>query len=172
MRPRIVFTAFIVAATMLVGLAVAQQQEGISPHPARDQEKLLGNWKLVSFYTEDVQTKQRNDVYGARPIGYAALTPSGRLFAVITADGRKSPNSPEEQAAAFRSMIAYTGKFRIEGEKFITKVDAAWNEAWVGTEQARFWKVEGDRLHIISAPIPNPNVPNGLMIGVLVWEKE
>jgi Lipocalin-like domain len=168
---KLVLATFILAATTLAGSAFAQQQGGL-PQPASDQEKLLGNWKLVSFYTEDVQTKHRNDVYGARPIGHAALTPSGRLFAVITADGRKPPKAPEEQAAAFRSMIAYTGKFRIEGEKLTTKVDAAWNEAWVGTEQVRFWKLEGDRLHIITAPIPNPDVPDGLMIGVLVWERE
>ena len=32
------------------------------------------------------------------------------------------------------------------------------NEAWVDTDQTRFWRFEGDRLHIISAPVPNPNV--------------
>jgi hypothetical protein len=36
---------------------------------ADDREKLLGNWKLVSFFTEDVDSKQRNDVYGERPNG-------------------------------------------------------------------------------------------------------
>jgi Lipocalin-like domain len=142
------------------------------PAMADDREKLLGDWRLVSFYTEDVETKQRNDVYGEHPIGHAALTAAGRLFAVITANGRKPPNGLEEQAAAFRSMIAYTGKFRVESEKFITQVDTAWNEAWVGAEQVRVWRVEGDKLHITSAPIPNPNVPGGKVIGVLVWERE
>jgi Lipocalin-like domain len=139
---------------------------------ADDREKLLGNWKLVSFFTEDVDSKQRNDVYGERPNGYIGFTPAGRFFAFATADGRKSPQNPEEQAAAFRYMIAYTGKFRLEGDKFITKVDVAWNEGWVGTEQVRFWRVEEGKLHIISAPIPNPNVPGGKMIGILVWERE
>lgn len=41
-----------------------------TPADADDRERLLGNWKLVSFYTEDVQTKQRNNVYGERPNGY------------------------------------------------------------------------------------------------------
>jgi hypothetical protein len=91
------------------------------------------------------------------------------LCTPATADDREAP---DEQAAAFRSMIAYTGKFRLEGEKFITEVDVAWNEAWVGTEQVRFWRLEGDRLHIVSAPIPNPNVQGSMMIGTLVWERE
>ena len=139
---------------------------------ANDAERLLGNWKLVSFYTEDVQTKQRNNVYGERPDGYIGFTPAGRFFAFATADGRKPPLMPEEQAAAFRSMIAYTGKWRLEGEKFITKVDVAWNPAWVGTEQVRFWRLEENKLLITTAPLPNPNAAGSMMIGTLVWERE
>lgn len=140
------------------------------PAVADDREKLLGEWKLVTLYTEDVDTKQRINVYGERPSGYAAFTPGGRLLAFVTADGRKPPQNSEEQAAAFRTMIAYTGKFRVEGEKFITKVDVAWNEGWVGTDQVRFWRVEGDKLYITSAPIPNPN--GGKIVAIVVWERE
>ena len=139
---------------------------------ADDREKLLGNWKLVTVYSEDVQTKRRNSPFGDHPKGYIGFTSAGRFFAFITADGRKPPTAEEEQAAAFRSMAAYTGKFRLEGEKFITKVDVAWNEAWVDTDQTRFWRFEGDRLHIISAPVPNPNVAGSSIIGYLVWERE
>jgi len=41
---------------------------------ADDAEKLLGNWKLVSFFTEDVQTKQRNNVYGEHPDGFVGFS--------------------------------------------------------------------------------------------------
>jgi hypothetical protein len=63
---------------------------------ADDMEKLLGNWKLVSFYTEDVQTKQRNNVYGEHPDGFAGFTP-GRFFAFATADGRKLRKRPKNK---------------------------------------------------------------------------
>jgi hypothetical protein len=139
---------------------------------ADDRERLLGNWKLVSVYAEDVQTKQIYNPYGRHPKGYIAFTSSGRFFALITADGPKPQTVEEEQAAAFRSMAAYTGKIRIEGEKFIIKVDVAWNKAWVDTEQTRFWRFEGNRLNIISAPVPNPNVAGSSLIGYLVWERE
>jgi hypothetical protein len=140
---------------------------------ADDMEKLLGNWRLVSFYTEDVQTKQRNNVYGEHPDGFAGFTP-GRFFAFATADGRKAPQTLEEQAAAYRTLIAYTGRWRVDGEKFITKVDVAWNPGWVGTDQVRLWRLEGNKLFITSAPvsIPDPNGPDRMMIGYLVWEKE
>jgi hypothetical protein len=42
-----------------------------------DLEKLLGNWKLVSVYAEDVQTKQKYNPYGDHPKGYIAFTSAG-----------------------------------------------------------------------------------------------
>jgi hypothetical protein len=79
-----------------------------------------------------------------------------------------------EHTAAYRTLTAYTGKWRVDCEKFITKVDVAWNPAWVGTEQIRFWRLAGNRLVIRSAPIslPNPNGPDRLVVAHLVWEKE
>ena len=44
-------------------------------------------------------------------------------------------------------MIAYTGRYRVEGGNVITKVEAAWNEAWVGGEQVRAIRFDGDRLY-------------------------
>lgn len=163
------FIGLLVPAFMLAGVVASP---ALAQDKANDPEKLLGNWKLVSFFTEDVQTKERNNVYGEHPNGYLGFTPQGRFFAHVTADGRKVPQTPEEQAAAYRSMLAYTGKYRVEGEKFVAKVDVAWNEGWVGTEQARFWRVEGNKLHITTAPFPNPKVAGNMVIGTLVWEKE
>ena len=135
-------------------------------------ENLVGDWKLASFYTEDVQTKVRTNVYGDKPDGYLGISPAGRFYGLVTPQQIKAPQSAEEQAAVWRAMLAYTGRMRRDGEKFIVDVDAAWNEAWVGTEQVRFWRVEGSRLRITSAPIPNPNVAGRMMIGTLIWERE
>jgi len=139
---------------------------------ARANDALIGNWKLVSFYTEDTETKQRTNAYGERPTGAIGFTPGGRFYAFATAENRKTPQNAEEQAAAFKTVIAYTGRWRVEGNKFITNVDVAWNPAWVGTEQVRFWSVQDGKLHITTASIANPNKPGGTMIGTLVWERE
>ena len=48
--------------------------------------------------------------------------------AVVTADGRKVPATDAERADALRSMIAYTGRYRVEEGKVVTRVEAAWNE--------------------------------------------
>jgi hypothetical protein len=49
-----------------------------------DAEKLVGDWKLASFYTEDVQTKKRTNVYGEKPDGYLGISPAGRLYGLVT----------------------------------------------------------------------------------------
>jgi hypothetical protein len=41
-------------------------------------------------------------------------------------------------------MIAYTGRFRVEGDKFIITVDGAWNEVFKSHEQVQIFKLEGD----------------------------
>lgn len=135
-------------------------------------DKLVGDWKLASFFTEDVATKQRTNVYGERPSGYLVITPGRRFVGLVTPDGQKTARTPEEQAVAYRTMLAYTGKLRLDGEKFIVEVDAAWNKDWVGTQQTRFWRLEEDKLLITSAPIPNATVPGSMVIGTLVWTRE
>jgi hypothetical protein len=47
-----------------------------------------------------------------------------------------------ERVALHKSMLAYTGKYRIESSDFITVVDVSWNEDWNGTEQRRHFRVE------------------------------
>ena len=142
------------------------------PASAHGQDALVGTWRLVSWVMEDDATKEQRPLYGEHPTGHATFTASGRAFFVLTGEGRKVPQTDQERAAALRSMVAYTGRYRVEGDRFITKVDTAWNEAWVGTEQVRSYKMEGNRLHIVAMSQPNPNFGNKLMHGLLTFERE
>jgi hypothetical protein len=139
---------------------------------ADDKAAIVGTWKLVSVVYEDTQTKERTPVYGEHPKGIQIATPDGRWLALVTAEGRTVPKTDEERARALQTMIAYTGRYRVEDGKVITKVEAAWNEAWVGSEQVRAIRFEGDRLFIESPPMPHPNL-NGKSVRVIViWERE
>jgi Lipocalin-like domain len=145
----------------------------IAPAHADDKSAIVGTWKLVSVVYEDAQTKERTPVLGEHPRGFQIATPEGRWLALVTADGRPIPKTDEERAQALRTMIAYTGRYRIEDGKVITKVDAAWNEAWVGGEQVRFIRFEGnDLLHIESPPMPHPNVNNKVVRVIVTWERD
>ena len=139
---------------------------------ADDRDKVVGVWKLVSVVYEDVQTKERTPVLGQHPRGCQIATAKGRWLALVTGEGRKVPQTDAERSDALRSMIAYTGKFRVEGGKIITKVEAAWNEAWVGTDQERFYRFEGDRLLLESPPQPHPNLLGKVVRIIVIWERE
>src|SRR5258706_4847467 len=112
---------------------------------ADDKEQIVGTWTLVSVVYEDQQTKERTPILGEHPRGRQIATADGRWLALVTAENRPVPKSHEERARALTSMIAYTGRYRVEDGKVVTKVEAAWNEAWVGGEQTRFIRFEGDR---------------------------
>ena len=60
-----------------------------------------------------------------------------------------------ERAALPKSTLAYSAKYRIEGQDLITTVDISWNEGWNGTEQRRHFRIEADKLFIESAPAPS-----------------
>ena len=137
-----------------------------------DRAKFLGVWKLVSYEIETQSTGERAPVRGKTPPGYIIFTSEGRTMSFIEKEGRKMAKTDEERVVLYQTMIAYTGIYRFEGDKFITKVDASWNPAWMGTDQVRFYKLEGDRLHIITGWAQNTLVTNGPVTrGILSWER-
>jgi len=157
----------LIGLLLLLGLAVAGRADDAS-----DAKNIVGIWRLVSVVYEDAQTKERTPVLGEHPKGRQIATAEGHWLALVTADGRKIPQTDEERAQALRSMIAYTGRYRVEGGKVITKVEAAWNEAWVGGEQVRFIRFDGDRLFIESPPMPHPNLAGKVVRVIVIWERE
>jgi Lipocalin-like domain len=154
------------AALICLGLLLLQ---GL-PARADEQDKLVGAWKIVSAVVEDLQTKEQKPLYGEHPKGYLILLASGRMMSLLVSEGQKAPQTDEERSLAYRSMVAYTGKYRVDGNKWITKPDVAWNDAWL-VDQERYFRIEGDRLYIETAPQMNPNF--GKLVRVtLIWERE
>jgi hypothetical protein len=134
--------------------------------------KILGIWKLVSFEAEIQATGQKEPVMGQNPTGYAIFTPEGRAFFILTGEGRKPAKTVQERANLLNTLVAYTGTYRLEGVEWITKIDVAWNPEWVGTEQKRFFKMEGDRVHVLTTWEVHPNWPEkGMTRRILTFEK-
>jgi Lipocalin-like domain len=136
------------------------------------KRRIVGTWKLVSVNYEDTASRARTPVYGEHAKGIQIATPEGRWLALMTAEGRAVPQSDEERAQALKTMIAYTGRYRVANGTVITKVEAAWNEAWVGTEQVRAIRFDGDRLFIESPPMPHPNINNKMVRVIVEWRRE
>ncbi|MCA1645185.1 MAG: lipocalin-like domain-containing protein [Chloroflexi bacterium] len=75
----------------------------------------------------------------------------------MTSGGRSPASSSSEMATLFKSMAAYIGKWSIDGDKFVTKVDGACDPSW---------------LSIRTAPIEHPAFPGQKIISYLDWQRE
>jgi Lipocalin-like domain len=157
-------TNWILAVALIV---VAFPSAGL----AQTDNALVGTWKLVSWQVI-VENEAPHNVFGASPKGYLVLTREGRSIVVTTADNRRGGMGDAERAALHKSMLAYSGKYRIEDNDFITLVDVSWNEDWNGTEQRRHYRIEGDKLFIESAPAPSIVFPGKTDFRRIVWQRE
>ena len=134
--------------------------------------KILGIWKLVSFEAEIQATGKKEPVMGQNPTGYAIFTPEGRALFILTGEGRKPAKTVQERADLLNTLVAYTGTYRLQKDEWITKVDVAWNPEWVGTEQKRFFKLEGNRLQVLTTWGVHPNWPDkGMTRRILTFER-
>jgi hypothetical protein len=79
------------------------------------------------------------------------------MAVVITGEGRKAPTTDQDRAGLFKSLVAYTGPYRVDGAKWITTVEVSANPASVGTEQARAFEISGDRLQEKTAWAAQPD---------------
>ncbi len=158
------------AASLLVALTVvpaeAQSPSGENP--------VLGTWKLKSTVREVAATGEKVKQMGENPSGYLSYSADGRMYALITADNRIKPlevNPTDEQRVKLhQTMTAYAGTYTVQGEKVTHHVDISWNEAWTGTDQVRFFKLDGNILTITTALMKSP-IDGREGRGVLVWEK-
>ena len=134
------------------------------PASAADTD-IVGTWRLQSWVAQDQESGALVDVFGANPSGYLIYTPGGRVTVNLTAEGRKPLSgdrfsSPvEERALAFSTAIAYSGTYTVKGDAVTHRVEVASFPNWVGTEQVRFARIDGDTLTMKTPPIPGP--PDG-----------
>ena len=116
---------------------------------ARPPHFPVGIWKLLSFQYEFEDSDQRDEPLGANPVGYLVLTEE-RLITLMTGRERATDAAAGE---LLDSMIAYSGRYSLQGDDcFITTVDSAWQPSWIGTEQVRFFKMDGEILSAVRAP--------------------
>ena len=132
---------------------------------------LVGSWTLRSW-TIQIVGGELMEPFGPNPKGRAVFTPDQHVAFIIVAANRKPPTNNDESAALLKSLLAYTGKFKIEGDKFTTKVDISWNELLTGQDQVRFFKIEGDRLSLRTAEQVSAVYPGKKVIGTLTWQRE
>jgi len=138
------------------------------------ENPVVGTWKLKSFAREVTATGEKINQYGEHPSGYLGYSADGRMYAVITADNRIKPSdvnlTDEQRVKLHQTLQAYAGTYTVQADRVIHHVDISWNEAWTGTDQVRFFKLDGNILTITTAPNKSP-LDGREGRGVLVWEK-
>jgi hypothetical protein len=146
----------------------------LAPAGAATSEDLYGTWRLVSFTRTIVATGEVEEPYGKAPRGYLTYECNGRMHAILAKDVRpsKAPGmlTDQDRLELQQSFMAYTGTFSFDGRTAIHRVELASNEAWIGTAQLRYLKLEGRRL-IISTPPLDANADGRNAVAVLTWER-
>ena len=131
-----------------------------------------GAWQLLSYEVEEQANGETFAPMGENPTGYVIFTAEGRLSFMLSAEGRQLGSNAEERSALLSSMIAYTGIYRLEGDRWITQVDVAWNPEWVGTEQTRFFAIDDDLLTVHTPWRVMPNWPDkGLTRSIVRFQR-
>lgn len=134
-------------------------------------ERLIGNWRLVSYVTADVEGR-RGTPY-ADAVGRLMYDANGNMAGQVMRPGRArvelGDGTAQQVRAAYLGYIAYFGTYEItpDGQSVVHHVDGSLNPAWVGGDQIRGLRFDGDRL-ILSADVRKKG---HMVTHTLTWER-
>jgi hypothetical protein len=105
-------------------------------------------------------------------VGFLTYTQDGRVTALISYGGRKSLSfgggTLEEQAEAFKTFLAYAGRYTLGGDKVTHHIEISSIQNYVGKDLVRNIKFQGDQLILVTPPTP----VNGKIQTVnLLWQR-
>src|SRR5215472_2344765 len=102
---------------------------GAMPNSAWAADLLVGTWRLVSFVSEETESKTTYKSFGDDPSGLITYTPDGYVIYIITDPTRKPPAGPKvtdaEAAQLYQTMVAYAGRYKTDGNKLIVNPEIA-----------------------------------------------
>jgi len=130
---------------------------------------LIGTWNLLAAQFEFTGNRERLDLFGPSPVGRLILTKTGDFMTVITSADRVSV---ADSARLFETMMAYAGRYRIEGDKVVVSCDLSWHPKWVNTEQVRFYELNGPELLLRTPVQTHPLYPDKPGVGLVRWRRE
>jgi hypothetical protein len=138
-------------------------------------ERFIGTWHMLSWIIRDGAGRVSQPL-GPDAKGLLTYTADGYMFAALATPDRQRHavddpmgGTPEEARASMASYHSYCGRYRFEGEGVIVHtVEMSAFPNMVGTEQRRFYRFEGNRLHLTTPPLTRKGSTG---VGELVWER-
>ena len=139
-------------------------------------DKLVGTWKLLSASSTTSAGERSETPYGPGPAGFLTYTQDGRISTVISYGGRKPISfgregaalDGEEQAEAFRTFLAYAGRYTLDDDNVTHHVEVSSIPNYVNRDLVRNVKFEGDRIMLITPPTP---VNGKIQTIELIWQR-
>ena len=118
---------------------------------------IVGTWKLTSYVRKEMATGKSDTYYGEHPSGYAYYTKGGHFLIFAAAQDRKMNEkvgapTDVERIELFKSMFAWGGTYKTEGDKVIFEVDIAWVQSWVGTTRTYQVEMANNKLTVTMPP--------------------
>jgi hypothetical protein len=156
---------------MIRFIALALALCWFQPASAQDPKQLVGTWKLASWQVQYVG-EDAKEPFGGKARGRLIVAADGYWSALITRAERRPATNDAERARLLRTMVAYSGKFTVEGDKITSTTDLSWNEVSTGKTQTRFFKMEGEKLVISSPEQASVLNPGKRVTTTLTWERE
>jgi Lipocalin-like domain len=135
------------------------------------REQLLGTWELVSYESTEPDGRIRRPFGEA--IGRITYDAGGNMTGQVMRPGRPifhaQEKAIEKVRAAYTGFIAYFGTYRVssDGESVVHHVVGALNPGWVGGDQIRRMRFQGEKL-ILEADVARPE---GTARHVLTWQR-
>lgn len=135
--------------------------------------QLVGTWKLGSWIVQVIGEGSR-EPFGPNTTGRMVITPDGYLVNVLVGANRRPAKTVDEKAALLDSLLAYTGKYTVEGDKITVKVDMSSSEIYTGAnqDQMRYFKLDGDTLTFRTPEIASAALPGKKVIATVTWLRE
>ena len=138
------------AIAIVVTLAVA------APAAAQTIE---GRWKLLAAEDLRADGSVARYPWGRSPIGSIVVDRGWCYVQIMSSDvpafaAGPAPIGDQMRSALLSTYIAYSGACTIDPKEgsVTLKVDAAWRPNYVGTEQKRFFRIEGKKMFFGPAP--------------------
>ena len=135
------------------------------------KDKLVGRWELVSA-SSTASTGERDETpYGTNPSGFLTYDEDGRVTALISYGGRKPLSgfaSPQEQAEAFKTFLAYAGRYTFNSNQVTHQIEISSIQNYVNKELVRTVRFEGDRIVLVTPPTP---VNGKIQTVELIWRR-
>lgn len=138
------------------------------------QNPFVGAWRLLSV---ELRTLDGQVTYplGRDAIGYIMYTDNGYMSVAFMSANRSKfvagdirGGSIEEKAAAADSYISYCGRYEIQDDKVIHHVEVSFFPNWIGMDQQRFFRLDGNKLYLSTPPML---VSGKQQTSHLIWER-